>query len=60
MPIGWNRNAELLGHAREFRKRPRPHLLHDAAAMHLDGLLHDAEFARDLLLKGYRIRVVED
>jgi hypothetical protein len=45
-----SRNAELIGHPDQFRKRPCAHLSHDVTAADLNGDLTHAKLSRDLLV----------
>ena len=49
-----------LSHADELRQRSGLHLLHDSAAMHLDGLLGDLELLGDHLVEPTRDHVGHD
>src|SRR5262245_34349099 len=53
VPHGLGRR-ELFAHPDQVGDRVRLHLLHDAAAVDLDGLLRDAELVRDLLVQHSR------
>src|SRR6266850_1007937 len=44
-------DAEAVGQSNELGDRARPHLVHDAGAVHLDRLLDDAKLGRDLLVQ---------
>ncbi len=51
--VAWLRGLDTgpLSHADELRQRSGLHLLHDSAAMHLDGLLSDLELSGDHLVE---------
>ena len=49
--ISFFRDPYLLGHSHQRRDGIGAHLIHDAGAVNLDGLLHGAELKRDLLIQ---------
>ena len=49
--ISLSRNAELIDHPDQFRKRPCAHLSHDVTAADLHGDLTHAKLSRDSLVE---------